>query len=325
MVQALHARVTFALVIPAYNRAHLIGETIESALAQRTPFSEIIVVDDGSTDNTLEVLETYRDRITIIGTKNNGVQSARNTGIRAATSDYVTLCDSDDLLEPDFLDIFSTWLGAHPQCDVLYSNFVSFNQKTVFGDRFSSSPAGLYDDVVFREDMAMYIDGLVPRILQFQILFVTGLTIRRDKFDEIGHYDVRFNRVGAEDFEFTLRAVVRAQVGFCRMPLARVRRHDGNDSADQVRHIDGEIQIMEYALEHHQGILAYRAAFDAGMDERCAYVFDAAFARGEFALASRMLKKFRQQPQGRRFTIKKVILNMPSMLRLVMWRLTQAR
>ena len=325
MVQALHAGVTFALVIPAYNRAHLIGETVESALAQRTPFSEIIVVDDGSTDNTLEVLETYRDRITIIGTKNNGVQSARNTGIQAATSDYVTLCDSDDLLEPDFLEIFSAWLGAHPQCDVLYSNFVSFNHKTVFGDRFSASPAGLYDDVVFRDDVAMYIDGLVPRILKFQILFVTGLTIRREKFNEIGPYDVRFNRVGAEDFEFTLRAVVRAQVGFCRRPLARVRRHDGNDSADQVRHIDGEIQIMEYALEHHQGMLAYRAAFDAGMDDRCAYVFDAAFARGEFTLASRMLKKFRQQPQGRRFTIKKAILNMPSILRLVLWRLTQAK
>lgn len=314
---------SFALVIPAYNRAHLIGETIDSALAQGTPFSEIIVVDDGSTDDTLAVLEKYAGRITVIATDNRGVQAARNTGIRAAKSDYVTLCDSDDLLEPDFLDVFSAWLARNPSCDLLYTNFVSFNETTVFGDRLSYAPPGLYDDLSPRDGVWVDMPDLVERIVKFQILFVTGMTVKRAMFDVIGGYDVAFNRVGAEDFEFTLRAVARARVAFCTQSLARVRRHQGNDSVDQVRHIAGEIRIMEFALQNHPDIGQYSQAFHAGIDERCAYVFDAAFAKGDFTLSSLMLEKFRKPPQGLRFQLKKTIMQCPPFCRQALWRLTQ--
>lgn len=325
MSDAPRSAPTFALVIPAYNRAHLIGETIDSALNQHTPFSEIIVVDDGSTDNTLEVLRRYGDRITVIATRNQGVQSARNTGIRAATSDFATLCDSDDLLESAFLTTFSRWLAVNPSCDVLYSNFLSFNQSTVFNDRLSYAPAGVYDDLP--GSGAVWIDppDLLARVIKFQILFPTGSTVRRAMYDVIGGYDPAFNGVGAEDFEFVLRAVARAKVGFCTRPLARIRRHDGNDSSDQLRQVQGEITIMEHALRHHGGLASAQSAFDAGMDEKCAYVFDAAFARGDFALASQTLTKFVKRPTGKRFLIKQAILKSPSFVRRPLWRLTQAR
>ena len=325
MPDTLRTAPSFSLVIPAYNRAHLISETIDSALAQDTPFAEIIVVDDGSTDNTLEVLGRYGSRITVIATANQGVQSARNTGIRAATSDYATLCDSDDLLEPGFLNAFSTWLAANPSCDVLYSNFLSFNQSTVFNDRLSYAPAGVYNDLPANGAVWLDVPDLLARVIKFQILFPTGSTVRRAMYDVIGGYDPAFNGVGAEDFEFVLRAVARVKVGFCTRPLARIRRHDGNDSSDQLRQVQGEITIMEHALQHHRGLDAYRPAFDAGMDEKCAYVFDAAFARGDFALASRTLKKFVKQPGDKRFMIKRAILNSPSFVRRPLWRLTQAR
>jgi glycosyltransferase involved in cell wall biosynthesis len=314
---------TFSLVIPAFNRADLIGETIESALAQDKPFSEIIVVDDGSTDDTLAVLKKYGGRITVIATENRGVQAARNTGIRAAKSDYVTLCDSDDLLEPDFLNVYAEWLAMHPSCDLLYTNFVSFNEEKVFGDRFSHAPPGIYDDVQDCDGVLVEIPDLAERIVRFQILFVTGMTIRRSMFDVIGAYNVMFNHVGAEDFEFTLRAVTRANIGFCKRPLARVRRHRGNDSVDQVRHIAGEIKIMEYALLNNPELDKYHPVFNAGLDERCAYVFDAAFAKGDFTLAAAMLEKFRKRPSGLRFHIKKSILKFPPPCRQAFWRVTQ--
>jgi len=325
MPDPLRTAPSFSLVIPAYNRAHLIGETIDSALEQHTPFAEIIVVDDGSTDNTLEVLERYGDRITVIATPNRGVQSARNTGIRAATSDYATLCDSDDLLEPGFLTTFSRWLADNPACDVLYSNFLSFNQSTVFRDRLSYAPAGVYDDLPANDAVWLDVPDLLARVIKFQILFPTGSTVRRAIYDEIGGYDPAFNGVGAEDFEFVLRAVARAKVGFCTQPLARIRRHDGNDSSDQLRQVQGEITIMEYALQHHGGLEAARSAFDAGMDEKCAYVFDAAFARGDFALASQTANKFVKRPADKRFRIKHAILKSPSFIRGPLWRLTQVR
>lgn len=323
MSMSEHVQHSFALVIPAYNRAHLISETIESALNQEKPFTEIIVVDDGSTDDTRAVLEKFGSRIRVIHTANGGVQAARNLGISSASSDYVTLCDSDDLLEPEFLKVFSKWLASHPDCDVLYSNFVSFKNKTVFPDRLSYAPAGLYADLEAQGDFATAMPALIARIVKFQILFVTGMTLKRSMFDVIGKYDTAFNRVGAEDFEFTLRAVSRANIAFCRRPLARVRRHDGNDSSDQVRHIVGEIRILEHAMDREPEVAKQRRTIHAGLDERCLYVFDAAFARGDFDLAFQMLRKFREEPRSLRFRIKKTILKFPQPCRSAFWRLTQ--
>jgi len=314
---------SFALIIPAFNRAHLICETIESALAQKKPFTEIIVVDDGSSDDTLTVLAQYGNAITVIHTENRGVQAARNLGIRAAQSDYVTLCDSDDLLDADFLAVFSDWLSAHPACDVLYSNFVSFNHTTVFPDRFSSAPTGLYAHVEEQDGVLVAMPDLIEKIIRYQMLFVTGLTLKRSMFDVIGGYDVAFNQVGAEDFEFTLRAVARANVAFCKRPLAHVRRHAGNDSVDQVRHFLGEIKILEYALANHPGLDKYRLAIHAGLDERRQYVFDAAFAKGDFELASTMRRNFQSSPGGVRFQLKNVILRLPAFCRNAFWRLSQ--
>jgi glycosyltransferase involved in cell wall biosynthesis len=318
-----HAVPSFALVIPAYNRADLICETIDSALAQCKQFSEIIVVDDGSTDNTLAVLEKYKDKIVVIHTENKGVQAARNLGIRTAKSDYVTLCDSDDLLEPDFLEVFSSWLAAHPSCDVLYSNFVTFTDTSVYRDRLSDAPAGFYDNLEPDNGVLVAIPDLIEKIVEFQILFVIGMTLKRSAFDRIGEYNVLFNRVGAEDFEFTLRAATRSEVAFCTRPLARVRRHAGNDSSDQMRHMLGEIRILEYSLENHAGVARYRPAIDAIIDVRCQYVFDEAFARGDFELASSISKKFRKRPSGLRFKIKNGILNFPPFFRQRLWRWTQ--
>ncbi|WLI88911.1 glycosyltransferase family 2 protein [Massilia sp. R2A-15] len=323
MAMARHFECTFALVIPTYNRAHLICETLESALSQSKSFSEIIVVDDGSTDNTSAVLRQYEGRITIIQTENNGVQAARNLGIRSARSDYVTLCDSDDLLEPDFLQLFSQWLSANPSCDVLYCNFNSFDKNKTFGDRLAYAPPGLYSDFEGGEEILAAIPDLILRIVQFQILFVSGMTLRCSKFDVIGEYNVMFNGIGAEDFEFTMRAVSRANIAFCKRPLVRVRRHEGNASVDQVRQVSGEIQILEYALEHNDAVSKYRSNICTAIDERRLQVFDAGFARGDFELASTMLKTFRKLPSNWRFQIKKRILNLPSLFRGTFWRLTQ--
>jgi GT2 family glycosyltransferase len=90
----------FSTIIPAYNRADLIGATIDSLLAQEFADQEIIVVDDGSTDNTVQVLASYGDRIRVLSQPNRGPGAARNTGIAAATGRYFTMFDSDDVWFP---------------------------------------------------------------------------------------------------------------------------------------------------------------------------------------------------------------------------------
>src|SRR5439155_3006508 len=87
----------FSTIIPVYNRAELVGAAIESALGQEFDDQEIIVVDDGSTDNTLNLLAGYGDRIKVLRQRNSGPGAARNFGIKHARGEYVAFLDSDDL------------------------------------------------------------------------------------------------------------------------------------------------------------------------------------------------------------------------------------
>ncbi|HEX8884887.1 MAG TPA: glycosyltransferase family A protein, partial [Noviherbaspirillum sp.] len=136
---------TLSLVIPSYNRGHLIDETIVSALHQETPFDEIIVVDDGSTDDTLSRLEKYGDRITVIASANAGVQKARNSGVAASRSSHVVLCDSDDLLHPAFCATMRRAMADEPEIDIWYSNFIPFTIEGDHPDKLAQAPAGFLE------------------------------------------------------------------------------------------------------------------------------------------------------------------------------------
>ena len=96
---------TFSIVIPLYNKEKAIVATLQSVLAQTYTDYEIIVVDDGSKDNSLKVAKSVNDsRINVIHKENGGVSSARNRGIREAKGDYIALLDGDDLWKPTFLE-----------------------------------------------------------------------------------------------------------------------------------------------------------------------------------------------------------------------------
>src|ERR1051325_3457562 len=90
-----------SVIIPAYNKAEYTRRTVESVLAQTYPNIEIIVVDDGSKDQTSQVMAEYGDRITYIQKSNGGACSARNEGIRHAKGEFLTLLDCDDLYGPE--------------------------------------------------------------------------------------------------------------------------------------------------------------------------------------------------------------------------------
>lgn len=115
-------------VIPVFNSARYIAEAIESALGQCYPVVEIIVVDDGSTDDTAEVVKRFSDRVTHIYQSNAGPASARNRGITAATGELVALLDADDLWMPDKTSIQAERFQAQPQlqlCTAQMQNFWS--------------------------------------------------------------------------------------------------------------------------------------------------------------------------------------------------------
>lgn len=313
-----------SLVIPSYNRAALIGQTIDSALAQSRAFLEIIVVDDGSTDNTRDIIARYGDQVTFVQLAHGGVQLARNHGVQIARGDYVVLCDSDDLLEPDFVATMSGWLERHPDYDAVYANFITFNNDgKVHPDKFSLAPPDYFRGAEGDADFLHHVPDLYWRMVEYQPLFMSGVIFRRTFYLEIGGFNASFKGVGGEDWEFTLRVVGLGKVALCKRPLTRIRKHDSNDSADSSYMVSGTADILEYALDAHPTAVQYRAAILKDIDKRRVGVFDAAFARGNFELAKSMLGKLRALPGDKKFRLKVFITNLPPLLRKPLWRFTQ--
>ncbi|HYF52420.1 MAG TPA: glycosyltransferase family A protein [Planctomycetota bacterium] len=111
--------IRISVVIPTYNYGRFVCEAVDSVLGQTLQPLEIIVVDDGSTDNTAEVLKPYGNRIRYIYQKNEGLSAARNAGILAARGEWIALLDSDDTWEPRKLELQAAFAAAHPEIDLL--------------------------------------------------------------------------------------------------------------------------------------------------------------------------------------------------------------
>ena len=120
-----HALVSVA--IPVYNAQDTIAQTLDSLLAQTHPNLDIIVVDDGSTDATWEVLQPYADRVHLIRQANAGIGAARNTSVQAARGDYIALLDADDLCMPSRMAMQLRYLQTHPDVLLCSTDFGAFN------------------------------------------------------------------------------------------------------------------------------------------------------------------------------------------------------
>ncbi len=316
------------LVIPAYNRGSLIEDTLRSALRQTLPFAEIIVVDDGSTDDTADRVEAMRRAekdvpLRLIRTANQGVQAARDTGILAATTELVALCDSDDLLESVFCETMAGWMGANPRIDIAYCNFATFDENRSYGDKFSESSIDYFEGAVQSGDFFTDIPDLYLRSLSYQPLFTTGIMMKKSFYRSIGGYDSRFKGVGAEDWEFTLRALTHGNVAVCASVLARIRRHAGNDSRDATYMALGEVHILEYGLDHHPGTDRIRQEIQASIDARRLGAFNAAFASGDFRIAEQLGDRLESVGHSRNFRAKRFILRLPRAARNFLWKVSQ--
>ena len=225
---------TVSVVIPAYNAADLLPDTVESVLAQTYPAVEVIVVDDGSTDNTPDVMEAYTPAVRYIRKENGGSASARNRGIREATGTYIALLDADDLWRPTKLTQQVAQLQAHPDLRWSYTNWLHADAQT--------------GETLYRADQVMpQPDGDVLRPLVGR-LFIPPSTelIRRDVFDAVGLYDEsRLHRI-SEDWELSLRIAERYPVGYIAEPLVVRRRHAGKKTSTM---------NLDHALESRRAII----------------------------------------------------------------------
>lgn len=134
----------FSIIIPAYNRAHMIRHTIESILRQTFADWELIIVDDGSKDNTKEVVLSYNDtRIRYIYQDNAERSAARNNGIKNSQGKYITFVDSDDYFLPHRLELLHRSIAASAEPMALFYTDISFDKHGVFTDKLAGDNKGL--------------------------------------------------------------------------------------------------------------------------------------------------------------------------------------
>ena len=115
-----------SVVVPTYNRAEMIQEAIESVLRQTAPVHEIIVVDDGSTDSTCELVGAYGDPVVLLRHDHHSAAAARNRGLARATGDWIAFLDSDDVWTPTKLEKQLQYLDRHPQCGFVHTGYYEF-------------------------------------------------------------------------------------------------------------------------------------------------------------------------------------------------------
>lgn len=199
-----------SIITPTYNRPRWLPDAIESALAQTYPDVEIIVVNDGSTDNTEEILKPYMDRIVYIYKENGGQGSALNTGIEAATGEYIGRVDDDDLFAPEKVELQAEMFEQNPQLGLV----ASYGQ--IIG------PEG--EIKATREVPDFSKRGAFLSLLQHCIFCQPTVMVRKECFDRVGLY----KNIYAEDYDMWIRIARYYPVGVVHKFLAMYRRHETN-------------------------------------------------------------------------------------------------
>lgn len=270
---------TISVVIPTYNRANLICNAIDSALKQTCPPTEIIVVDDGSTDETEEILSQYAEKIRYFRQKNMGISNARNRGIRECRGDLVAFLDSDDIWLPEKLSKQIEFLKMHPSVGLVHTD--AFYQTGATGERKTLSHPR------FR-----YIGNCDNELFIANAIATPSVLVRRNCFELTGVFDETIIGGRVEDRDMWLRIAKEFEFGYLPEPLVVVRVHDTNVSNDGGLMAESLVHVLRKNLRANQKLrekvgrrrvrkAVHNAAFDAA---------HAKFERGELRSARRYFK-----------------------------------
>jgi glycosyltransferase involved in cell wall biosynthesis len=221
-----------SVIIPTYNRARYIAECIDSVLAQTRSPSEILIVDDGSTDNTKDVVSAYKDpRIRYLITPHGGVAAARNRGLALSSGEYLAFLDSDDVWLDTMLERQLEMLAQDDSLMCCFTNFarVMDNPRRIINEQFTfCSEFAHIKDRLRNVNGGFVLDGdAFTTFIQFHEFpaYLQCLVFRRSFIS-----DMRMNEslhIGS-DTEFIMRAFVRGKVAVLWQVLVEIRRHQSN-------------------------------------------------------------------------------------------------
>lgn len=249
------------VIIPTFNRAEYVNTAVDSVLRQSMQEFEIIIVDDGSTDDTAERLRKYGSKISYIRTNNQGFALARNTGLQAARGKYIAYLDSDDEYLEHKLEIQAGLLDEYPEIGLVYTEFSAFDDAGYYDEwhlkeyHSSAYKRGVYYDDVFFHKVPLsqmsfavralkganpewlnrfaYFGSIFDTYLLKTIVFTNSIMFRRSMLSGVGLQNPRFGLFA--DLEFVLRMCKYYEAAFIDIPTYSLRYHP-----DQISTSNGE-------------------------------------------------------------------------------------
>lgn len=219
-----------SVIIPAYNQARYLADAVESVLAQTFVDYEIIVVDDGSTDETPAVAAQFGEKIRYIRQENRGLAGARNTGIRAARGEYIGLLDSDDAWMPAYIERVMAAAERSPRSAVIYCAAACMDQDG----------RDLRQTVGYKE---VAEDNLYHALLRSNFIIPSTVCLRRDAVERVGYFDESLR--SCEDWDMWLRLLPDHQFTGLADVLVRYRIHGSSLSANVAQMQASKRKVVE--------------------------------------------------------------------------------
>ena len=224
-----HARPRVSIITPTFNRAQFILQAVNSVLNQSYPNFELLIVDDGSTDDTKIRLDTaLKDpRVHYFYQSNQGQSVARNLALSRASGDLICFLDSDDYWVEDKLEKQVSHLAEHPEVDVVYGDIISVDE---------------HDREISRENMKRYSGNIAKYMVRDNCVSMVTAMARRKCFDELGA--MRVTRRVADDYDLWLRFSARFRFLYVPEFFAYYRVMEDQISSDKTRRLDANWQII---------------------------------------------------------------------------------
>ncbi|MFL6416146.1 MAG: glycosyltransferase family 2 protein [Bryobacteraceae bacterium] len=236
----------FSVVVPTFNRAHVLGSTIDSVLAQTFRDFELIVVDDGSTDASAEIAASYGEKITLLRQANQGPGPARNTGAKHSSGRYIAFLDSDDLWFPWTLETYADAITRHPHASALGGAITLFHRsEEVVEVTRTSLETQLYQDYLSTYPVIMCRGS--------------GVTVfRADVFRQAEGFPD--HALYCEDLDLLLSICTSPGFVYLEQPvLTALRRHQRNSLSEVDRTYEGTMYLLRReANDVYPGGLARR-------------------------------------------------------------------
>lgn len=279
----------FSVVIPTFNRWPLVGEAIDSVLAQTFDSFELIVVDDGSSDGTVKFIENQHENVEVIRQANMGVSSARNAGILAARADWIVFLDSDDLWTPEKLERQRQAIIDDPSIRVLHTDEIWERG----GKRVNPGKKHLKTGSVGDE-----ADQLFKRSVTLCLISPSSVAVHSEVFKTVGLFDESLP--ACEDFDMWLRMMVSYQIWYLPEKLT-IKRNAYGDKCET-----SQLSSSVWGLDRYR-VRSLRKLLDSGalnksrakialieLERKAKIIADGSIKRGKRSEAKIWLAEVRQ-------------------------------